>query len=145
MRQITIRVPGKQQPAGSKRIVTNRSTGRAYVIDANPKSRDWKSTVAQCASDAWNGEPLMTGAIHLAIVFCVARPRAHYGAKGLIKLSAPDNPITRPDLTKLVRAIEDALTGVIWRDDSQVVSQTVMKIYDEFFHTEITIAERSER
>lgn len=144
MRQITIRVPGKQQPAGSKRIVTNRSTGRAYVVDANPKSRDWKTTVAQCASDAWNGEPLMTGAIRLAIVLCVARPRAHYGAKGSLKLSAPTYPTTRPDLTKLVRAIEDALTGVIWRDDAQVVSQTVMKIYDEQFSTEVTIAEMSE-
>lgn len=102
------------------------------------------ATVAQCASDAWNGEPLMTGPIRLAIVLCVARPRAHYGAKGSLKLSAPTYPTTRPDLTKLVRAIEDALTGVIWRDDAQVVSQTVMKIYDEQFSTEVTIAEMSE-
>lgn len=141
---IEIVVPGIPKPAGSKRVVTNRSTGKAYVIDACDKSRDWKTTVAQCASDAWNGEPLMTGPIRLTIVFCVARPRAHYGAKGSLKLSAPTYPTTRPDLTKLVRAIEDALTGVIWRDDAQVVSQTVMKIYDEFFHTEITIVEMSE-
>lgn len=141
---IKIVVPGIPRPAGSKRVVTNRSTGKAYVIDANPKSRDWKTTVAQCASDAWNGEPLMTGPIRLTIVFCVARPRAHYGAKGSLKLSAPTYPTTRPDLTKLVRAIEDALTGVIWRDDSQVVVQNVRKIYDEFFHTVIAIAETSE-
>lgn len=38
-------------------------------------------------------------------------------------------PITKPDSTKLVRAVEDALTGVLWGDDAQVVDQHVFKRY----------------
>jgi Holliday junction resolvase RusA-like endonuclease len=30
---------------------------------------------------------------------------------------------------KLARAAEDALTQVIWRDDSQIVSEVLLKVY----------------
>jgi Holliday junction resolvase RusA-like endonuclease len=34
-----------------------------------------------------------------------------------------------PDLDKLIRAILDALTGVVWRDDGQVVDIVASKVY----------------
>jgi Holliday junction resolvase RusA-like endonuclease len=37
--------------------------------------------------------------------------------------------ITRPDADKLVRAVADALTGVLWRDDSQIDRMMVGKFY----------------
>jgi len=38
-------------------------------------------------------------------------------------------PASRPDLTKLIRSVEDALTGILWRDDAQVISQVALKRY----------------
>jgi Holliday junction resolvase RusA-like endonuclease len=37
--------------------------------------------------------------------------------------------VTRPDATKLWRPTEDALTGIVWRDDSQIIRQLVRKRY----------------
>ena len=48
---------------------------------------------------------------------------------GTLKPSAPKHPIVKPDTTKLMRALEDALTGICWRDDTQVVIQTAHKAY----------------
>jgi Holliday junction resolvase RusA-like endonuclease len=36
-------------------------------------------------------------------------------------------PTSRPDLLKHIRALEDALTGVVWRDDSQIIEQHLEK------------------
>jgi len=38
-------------------------------------------------------------------------------------------PATRPsDLDKLVRAVLDALTGIVWKDDAQVVALKATKV-----------------
>ena len=47
--------------------------------------------------------------------------------------------------TKLIRAVEDALTGIVWRDDAQVAVQKVAKVYgDEPQGAVITIEEIEE-
>jgi Holliday junction resolvase RusA-like endonuclease len=38
-------------------------------------------------------------------------------------------PITRPDLLKLTRLLEDACSGIIWRDDAQISDELLMKRY----------------
>jgi crossover junction endodeoxyribonuclease RusA len=35
----------------------------------------------------------------------------------------------KPDVDKLMRALLDALTGIVWKDDSQVCYATVNKVY----------------
>jgi len=39
------------------------------------------------------------------------------------------DPCVRPDVDKLVRALLDALTGIAYHDDGQVVALSVRKIY----------------
>jgi Holliday junction resolvase RusA-like endonuclease len=63
------------------------------------------------------------------IEFRMPRPKAHYKASGEIKADAPWFPIVRPDLTKLLRSTEDAMTGIVWHDDSQIVEQNIHRTY----------------
>lgn len=123
-------VYGIAQPAGSKKAFVNRRTGRAQIVDDAKKSRPWKHEVKAAAVDAMGDAPLLDGPLRLVATFWVPRPRGHYGAKG-VRSSAPHYPAVRPDLTKLVRAVEDALTGIVWRDDAQVVLQGLSKLYGE--------------
>lgn len=66
----------------------------------------------------------------LSIVFRFKRPATHIGKKG-IKPSAPQHNTSgrNGDLSKLVRSTEDALTGVAYNDDRQIVSMNVSKRY----------------
>lgn len=81
--------------------------------------------------------------------FLLSRPKNHYGTgrnAGVIKARFSDaQPITRPDLDKLLRAILDVLTGIIYKDDSQVVFNLTKKRYtdsvDELTGCRIMIAE----
>ena len=62
------------------------------------------------------------------------RPKGHYrtGKNALIlRKNAPEHPTTKPDATKLLRSTEDALTGILWKDDAQIWCQNVTKTYGE--------------
>jgi Holliday junction resolvase RusA-like endonuclease len=124
---------GKPQPAGSKRAFVNRHTGRAHVVDAAKGSAPWKQEVAGAALRACVGEPLLlTGPLELTVRFFLARPKGHYRTgrnAALLRDGAPGYPAIKPDATKLLRAVEDALTGIVWRDDAQIVFQVCSKAY----------------
>lgn len=95
---------------------------------------------------------LLDEAVRLEIEFVYDRPKNHFGTgrnAGCIKSSAPRfyEKTTMPDLTKIVRAVEDALTSVVWKDDSIVVQQATLKRYcrgDEKPGVYITVTTMSE-
>lgn len=123
---ITFTVHGHPEPAGSKRSVPMGQ--RWGVIDANPKAKGWKGKVEQVAGEIMAGRPLLQAPIRLELRFFVQRPKGHYGKKGLLP-SAPPYPATKPDVLKLARGVEDALTGVVYRDDAQIVDEVLEKHY----------------
>lgn len=48
--------------------------------------------------------------------------------------------VVRPDLSKLIRATEDALTGIIYTDDAQIVSIKAEKFYGLPERVEVTVS-----
>lgn len=120
-------VYGKPEPGGSKRHV-----GGGRIIDDNPNVAGWKQLVGYEALAQRDGRPMLEGPLKLTLLFFVQRPQSHYGTgrnQGQLKPSAPTFPTTRPDVTKLTRAVEDAMTGVLYHDDAQIVQQSVKRRY----------------
>jgi Holliday junction resolvase RusA-like endonuclease len=99
----------------------------------------WKRDVAQAAGVAMSGGPLLEGPLLLELSFYVPRPKGHYGARGL-RPSAPAYPTVKPDVLKLARAVEDALTGTLFRDDAQVVRELLVKVYGEPARCEVRVS-----
>lgn len=133
MASVKIMVPGLPAPGGSKRAFAHRKTGKIIVTDDSGKrGRDWRSCVADHAVVAMAGRDPLTGPLKVTFAFNLPRPRGHYGTgrnAGNVKASAPSWPTTKPDATKLVRSAEDACTGIVWRDDAQIVKQVVYKVF----------------
>jgi Holliday junction resolvase RusA-like endonuclease len=149
MTDLEFRVLGHPQPGGSKRAFPIRRagqlTGHVAVTDSNPRAKDWAALVIAAAFDAANGRQDLpfTGPLSLAVEFTLKRPAGHYGSgrnHQQLKPSAPRLPSVRPDITKLLRVLEDALTGIAWRDDAQIVTQLALKNYGhpEGAHIKIT-------
>lgn len=133
---IEFTIPGKAQPAGSKRgfpVKRKNGTIGVAISDANPKSKSWQHAVRAAATEAYQG-PLLEGALSISVIFYRVRPKGHYGSgkkSTELKASAPAYPTTKPDATKLLRGLEDSLSGQVWRDDAQIVNQSVMKAFGE--------------
>jgi len=138
---IDFTIPGKAQPAGSKRAFPfKRGDGSlgVRVTDANPNAVAWKERVALCAAAAHKKAPFV-GAIRLVVAFKMLRPKSHFTGKGLLKQSAPTHPTVKPDATKLVRGLEDACTSILWKDDAQIVEQQVTKNYADIEETRVLV------
>ncbi len=132
MTAATFFVPGIPAPGGSKRAFLHRVTGKIIVKDDCKRNKDWRTTVKAFAVDHFL-QPFR-GPVKVTVIFQMPRPKGHFGSgknAGKVKDSAPPFPITKPDATKLWRAAEDSLKGIAWLDDSQVVRQTVVKIYSD--------------
>jgi len=142
MLPIGFTVYGQPATQGSKKVVPILKGGQPVMkggrpltraVNADPKLGQWRQQVAEVAQREYPGEPYL-GPVGLRLIFTRPRPKAHFGSgrnADKIKPSAPPWPISRPDTLKLARAIEDALTGVVWKDDSQVVCHTLTKVYGE--------------
>lgn len=119
----TFYVPGKPAPQGSKRHV-----GRGIMVESCKELGPWRERVALAAHNATLGQPLLSGAINLALDFVLPRP------KSAPKRSTPP-AVKRPDVDKLARACLDAITGIIVADDSQIVDLHATKRLAELGET----------
>jgi len=102
-------VPAQQ---GSK-IPGRRKDGRLFVRDAADKTlKPWRAAVVEAAKTALGGR-MLTGPVGLSIEFVFPAP-----ASEPLRIWKH----TAPDLSKLIRAVEDALTDAkVWEDDARVV------------------------
>ncbi len=127
--RVTFFVPGKPIPQGSKNIM-NRG-GKSWLVDQNVKNlREWRTSVNLKAREHWKAEP-ETDDVGLILRFVMPRPKNHYTAKGNKSKLWRRYLKTKPDIDKLTRAVLDALTGVLYVDDSQVSTVYAVKEYCE--------------
>jgi Holliday junction resolvase RusA-like endonuclease len=128
---------------GSKKLVTNRRTGQTMIVDDAKYNAAWKKHVAQVARLAvWSilKEPLK-GVLYAQFCFRMPRPKHHFFKDGTLKPTAPVYHTFRPDTTKLVRATEDACTGILYTDDSIIAMQLAEKKYSDRPGVEIYVSD----
>ena len=125
MQTYSIMIPGDAVPQGRPRVV--RIGGRTIAYDP-PKSKAYKARVRQYAARNAPKEPL-EGKVTLEVRIYRSVPKSwrkkeHEAADaGLIW------PTTKPDVSNIVKGIEDALNGIWYKDDSQIVHEYSMKQY----------------
>lgn len=116
---------GSPAPQGSKKFVGHAKSGRGILVESSKAVKPWREAVKWAA---WivlansSGERII-GPIEVEITFTIQKPK-----------SAPKNRVTypdkKPDLSKLVRSTEDALTDAgVWEDDARVVSCLARKVF----------------
>lgn len=110
---IRFSVDGRPIQQGSMRYIGN---GR-MIHNKSTELLAWRGLIALKAQQA--GCVPINGAISIKLEFRVARPKS-------VKRALP---IVAPDLDKYIRGCLDALTGVAYIDDSQVVCITASKRY----------------
>jgi Holliday junction resolvase RusA-like endonuclease len=123
-------VAGRPQQKGSKRPFVFRRRGvpekapwrekyGASVVDMNQKNSEaWEQRIRLAAMPFVPMAP-MTCAFKIDVQF--------YFARG--KTVTRSNHTVPPDRDKLLRCVQDALEGMIWKNDSQIVAGTTSKEY----------------
>lgn len=119
MNEIEFWVPGIPKPQGSKRGINQG--GKVRLIEsAGEALKDWRANVAHETAQAMSGRVLLAGALSVMLTFYLPRPKSA-GTGSL--------PSKRPDVDKLARGCLDAMTGIAFADDAQIVTLTARKLY----------------
>jgi len=128
-----IRIDGLPIPKGNVKAFVMKS-GKAMVHHASNDLKGWELRIATEAQSErekmtshltsrsinWARPQIMEAPMKVMLDFVMLRPKSYPKTKW--------RPCTkRPDIDKLARAALDALTGIFFNDDSQVIDMTVTK------------------
>lgn len=117
--RIAFTVQGRAAPQGSKRAL-----GRGVMVESSKRVKPWREDVRMVAGLAMTGDP-WGGPIALEVAFDFRRPASHFLTDGITLSSIGRRalyPGRRGDGDKLLRAVMDALTGIVFHDDDQVTA-----------------------
>ena len=107
----------------------HRSNGRFQYDPSSKDKQDFLFLVKQYAPK----QPIVD-IVEMDITFCYKRPASHFRSKNkqkTLKDNVPFFKSSKADLDNLIKFVCDALNGVFYKDDSQVVSIHARKLYGE--------------
>jgi Holliday junction resolvase RusA-like endonuclease len=118
MAQLEIEVLGEPASQGSHSVIHGR------IVQVNSaKHKRWRNAVAFAAMDLiTDGWELLDEPLELSVIFYLPRP----------KTATREFPAVMPDLDKLIRAVGDSLSGLVYVDDSRIVAINAQKRYADY-------------
>lgn len=141
MSELRFTAYGTPRPQGSAKAFVRGN--RAFITSDNAKLKPYRHTLTQVAlenaSQMGLATPLCARGIpvEVSILWTIAKPKSK--AKRVTEIT------TKPDIDKLARAVLDALTGVGFEDDSQVVKANLSKQYGTPERTEVTVRAKTDQ
>ena len=128
MNQIVFHVPGtpvgKGRPRAAKR-------GKHITLYTPEKTVSYEGKVALAASQAMVGRQLLDGPVVVCLDIHMPVPASWSRKARAEALADIAPPAKKPDADNVLKAICDAINGVVWIDDVQVVDCVIRKRYRE--------------
>ena len=104
------------------------------------KTSDYEAQVKAIAQQAMTREPLETP-LAAFLYFRLPIPKSYPKKRVQACLSGLERPTKKPDLDNLAKSVLDGLNGVVYLDDSQLVSLHITKVYDHNPGVDIMVRE----
>lgn len=133
MQGLSFTVPGA--PRAKERPRFSRATGRAYTPAQTVR---YENLVKHSAAVAMGQRGLIEGPITLSMVAYLTVPASWARKRRAAALCGLEMPTGRPDWENYAKVV-DALNGVVWIDDSQVVDGRLRKLYANTPRMEIVV------
>lgn len=123
---MTFTIPGAPVGKGRPRMT---KTGHVYTPQA---TLDYEELVRTSYLAAAHGEPIPAGhpvAVQIMAYYPLRKKETKKNRAA--KLDGTQRPTLKPDCDNLIKAVLDALNGLAYHDDAQVVELYINKAYSE--------------
>ena len=118
------------QPQGKGRPRFHR-IGKFVSTYTPAKTRKYEKALAAKAAAAMNGNAMLLQPLRVSVTAALAVPPSWPHRRRDAALVGARLPTTRPDADNFLKIAMDALNGIVWKDDAQIVEATVCKRYSE--------------
>lgn len=123
---IQFTVDGQGVPKGRPKFTRRGNFVSAYTPEA---TRKYEALVAGIAMQAMAGRAPMTGPIEILLEMRMQIPVSWSNKKRLAASLGQVRATKKPDSGNIQKGIEDAMNGIVYVDDAQIVVTTVRKLY----------------
>lgn len=135
---ISFVVPGNPVAKGRARSFVRNGHVAHYTPE---KTANYENLVKLMALECMVGKSLLDGAVSMRISLHVPIPSSWSKKKQEQARNGELRPLTKPDCSNVTKAIEDAMNGIVYVDDKQIVELSVSKYYSELPRAEIKVSE----
>lgn len=119
-------VPGQPVGKGRPRAAKRGSHIQLYTPE---KTASYESLVATAAHGAMRGAAPIQGACHVEMDIRLMVPLSWSARKRNQALDGQILPTKKPDMDNVLKAVFDAINGIVWQDDVQVIQVQASKRY----------------
>jgi Holliday junction resolvase RusA-like endonuclease len=135
---VTFKVDGTPVPKGRARYVRRGNHISTYTPD---KTRNYESLIKEAAIEAMgSSEPLETP-VTLYLYIRAPIPKSLPKKRIEACLNGSEKPIKKPDASNVLKSVEDAMNGVVYKDDSQIINLHVTKVYSTLAGVDVCVKE----
>jgi Holliday junction resolvase RusA-like endonuclease len=126
--RIEFTVPGQPVPKGRPRFSRGKSFVRTYTPE---ETKNYEAYVRYFAAQAMRGVKVIEEAVKLTVEINLKIPKSESQKRKALMLEGRILPTKKPDGDNVLKALKDAINGLVWRDDAQVVDGRYLKRYSE--------------
>ncbi len=136
---ICIEVTGDPRGKGRPRSRIAGNSFRQFVqVYTDPETRAYEDRLRAAAALAMHGHSMLIGAVEVRVEAHFAVPASWSNRKSQRALAGEIRPTGKPDWDNIGKVV-DALNGIVWKDDSQVVDGRILKFYGDTPALRITV------
>lgn len=117
------------EPRGKGRPRATTRGGRFPTVYTDAKTRKYEASVRKVAEAAMAGRAPLEGPLSLSLRFRLPIPKSETKAHKAAMASGETAPTKKPDWDNAAKAMCDAMNGVVYVDDCQIVRAFVTKIF----------------
>lgn len=121
-------VPGNAVGKGRPKFARRGNFVHTYTPE---KTASYESLIKLAGSKAMNDTPPTDKPVFLTMHIGVQVPASWSKKKRVAALGMGVYPAKKPDIDNIIKCVGDALNGVVWIDDSQIVGINATKRYSE--------------
>lgn len=133
---ITFFIPGNPVAKGRPRFARVGKFVRTY---SPIKTKSYEEFVAAYGKIAMGGKKPLEGALIVHFEFELPIPASASKKRKAACLAREEAHISKPDITNLIKSVEDGLNGICWLDDSQIDRIETEKYYSDKPRVKVTI------
>lgn len=134
-----IELDGPPLGKGRPRFRSIAKASRRFAMAYTPaRTRAYENALRQVAALVMRGKPPMQGALRVTVQAFMPIPKSWPRKKIAAAINGEIRPATKPDVDNILKVL-DALNGIVWEDDAQIIDARIVKAYSEHPRLKITV------